>query len=104
MQAGRLSQRITIERLDAGVDAIGQPVTTWVAHAHAWASVRILSGLAALKSGADTTITRASIRVRYRTDITPAMRVTHRGTVYQIDAILPDPLLVYLDLTVRAVK
>lgn len=103
MQAGTLNQRVTIQRLVSGVDAIGQPATTWVTQAETWASVRILSGLSTLKSGADTSITKASIRLRYRTDITPAMRVLHRGAAYQIDAALPDANMVHLDLTVRAV-
>lgn len=103
MHAGTLDQRVTIQRLTSGVDSIGQPSTTWQTHVETWASVRVLSGLAMLKAGADTSITKASIRVRYRSDITPAMRVVHRGATYQIDAVLPDAGMVHLDLTVKAV-
>ena len=103
MHAGALDQRVTIQRLISGVDSIGQPLTMWQTHTETWASVRVVSSLATLKAGADTSVTKASIRVRYRTDITPAMRVVHRGTTYQIDASLPDANMVHLDLTVRAV-
>jgi SPP1 family predicted phage head-tail adaptor len=45
---------------------------------------------------------RASIRIRYRTDITAAMRVTDGSTVYQVKAVLPDSGRQYLDLVCEA--
>lgn len=90
MQAGRLRNRVTIEQLSATQDAIGQPVTTWTTLATVWADVRYLNGAEAIRADAQTSIAKASIRIRRRTDVTPAMRVVYGSTTFQITAVLPD--------------
>ena len=90
MQAGNLNRRITLQQRSAGQDALGQPVGTWADVATLWASVRHLSGLQALKASADVSEVQASIRLRYRTDITAGMRAVLGTTVYDIKAVLPD--------------
>lgn len=79
-----------LQTLTAGTDEIGQPVTTWQDVGEVWANVRYLNGIESLKAGAQTATAKASIRIRYRADITPAMRVLHGATVFQITAVLPD--------------
>jgi SPP1 family predicted phage head-tail adaptor len=44
----------------------------------------------AIKAGAEASVVQASIRIRYRTDVTSAMRVVHGSTTYEIKAVLPD--------------
>lgn len=45
------------------------------------------------------------MRIRRRTDITPAMRVSHGGVIYQIKAVLPDTQrLEFTDLVCEAVN
>ena len=91
LRAGQLRDRVTIQRKTAGTDAWGAPLPeAWETHATVWANVKHLSGSEAIKADAETSTVRASIRVRYRTDITAGMRVLIGLTVYQIEAVMPD--------------
>lgn len=99
MRAGTLNRKITIQRRVTGVDPIGQPIDTTEDIATVWANIRHTSGLEAIKGGAETSIVKASIRIRYRADIDASMTVLHGSKVYQIKAVLPDEAgRDYLDL------
>lgn len=103
MQAGQLNHRITIEQRTSGEDAWGQPVDTWATVAELWASVRYLSGLSAIKSGADVSISKVSVRIRHRTGLDAGMRVLHDGQVFDIQAVLPDGKRQFVDLVCEVV-
>lgn len=90
MDAGRLNRKVVIERRVTGQDALGQPSTTWETVATVWADIRILGGLETLKAGADTSIVKASIRVRWKTGIDAGMRVKHGADLYDIKSVQPD--------------
>lgn len=99
MQARALNRMVTIQQLETGQDAAGQPSTDWETVCSTLANIRHLSGLEAIKAGAETSVVKASIRVRRRTDVTAAMRVVHGSTTYEIKAVLPDEVdRVYMDL------
>lgn len=98
MAAGKLRHRVTIEQRAAGQDAAGQPATTWVPVATVWANVRHQNGLEAIKAGADTSLVKASIRIRHRSGLNAGMRVVFEGAAYDIKALLPDGRRQYLDL------
>ena len=105
MRAGKLNSRVTVQQLVTGQDAVGQPVQTWATFATLWANVRHNSGAESIKSDADMSSVRASIRVRYNTTITAAMRVLVGGTVYHIKAVLPDAQMQdYTDLVCEVVQ
>lgn len=88
--AQSLRHRVTIQSRTEGQDDLGQPLLTWTDLATVWADVRHPGGLESIKADAIVSTVRASIRIRYRTDITAAMRVLHAGRVYEIKAVLPD--------------
>ncbi|WP_213778873.1 phage head closure protein [Caballeronia sp. dw_276] len=91
MQAGKLKHRIQIQRRDSTRDSSGQPSKNWLAFGTPiWASIVFLNGKQFATSGSQANSATASIRIRYRTDITAAMRVLHGTTVYDIVAVLPD--------------
>lgn len=95
MQAGHLTERITIQRKEGGFDPIGQPLPEdWVDWIYAWANIRHLSGLEAIKAGAETSIVNTSVRIRRRPgrNIHAGLRVIHKDTVYEIKAVLPGQL------------
>ena len=98
MQAGELDQRIALQSLATGVDSIGQPSQTWATDATLWASVRVMSGVTSIKSGADTATTKASFRLRRHDGITTANRLLWRGEPWQIDAVLMPPRAAYIDI------
>ena len=90
MNAGSLNNRVTVKQRASGSDANGEPATTWTDVCTVWADIRHLSGIEAIKAGAEMSTVKASIRIRYRADITAGMRVHHGSTVYEIDAVMPD--------------
>lgn len=90
MDPRTLRNRVTIQQLTAGQDEIGQPTQAWTTLATVWADIRYLQGLETIKGGAETSVKKASIRIRRRTDLTAAMRVVYSSTVFQVKAVLPD--------------
>lgn len=91
MRAGDLNRKITIQKKGAGEDEWGTPLPdAWDDVTKAWASIRNLSGLGAIKADAQAAVVKTSIRIRYRTDIAAGMRVLHGSTVYDIKAVLSD--------------
>ena len=90
MIIGRLSSYCTLQQPNTAQDALGQPVPGWVDVAQVWADIRHQSGLSAIKAGADVSVVKASIRIRYRDGVNAGMRVLHDGVAYNIEAVLPD--------------
>lgn len=90
MRAGDLHRRVRIERNGGGFDDLGQPIEGWTEVATVWGNVRMLTGKETLMSEADVAVASASIRIRYRTDITNGMRAIVDGVVFNIGAPLPD--------------
>lgn len=85
-----LNQIVEIYSPATGTDAMGQPNTGWTLLSLAWANLKAGNGLETIKAGGEASSYRVSIRIRYRTDVTPAMRVKHNGVNYNILAVLPD--------------
>lgn len=105
MRAGTLDTRITIQRKTGGTDAWGAPLPeAWEDYATIWANVRHLSGTESIKAGADVSVVSASIRIRWRQDVTAGMRVVAGAAVYDIEAVLPGPRREYVDLAVKRVQ
>lgn len=90
LAAGTLNQRISIQQRGATCDAAGQPVESWSPVAEVWASIMHASGMSTIKAGADTSVVKASIRIRYRTGLNAGMRVVGPLATYAIKAVLPD--------------
>lgn len=104
MQAGKLKSRVKLVALQSGVDTIGQPVNVWTEQATVWAHIKHLSGSQAIKADADTSIVKASIRIRKRA-VDAGMRVLHGTQIYMVDAVLPDESsLDHVDLVCRMVN
>ena len=92
MKAGDLRNRIHIMRPDVMQDELGASITGFILHATVWANVRHLSGSETIKSGLEGSKVKVSIRMRYRTDLTPQMRIVCGGLSYQVHAVMPDVL------------
>lgn len=90
MDSRSLNRIVVIQTPTAAPDAAGQQIPTWATLATVWASILHPSGSESIRADRDVSITRASIRILRRTDVTPAMRVLHGATVYEIKAVLPD--------------
>ena len=90
MDIGSLNSRIVIQSPPTGQDTLGQPTLTWTTVDTVWANIRNLNGVETIKSGSPTSVVKASIRVRWRTDLTSAMRATADGVTYRFMAVMPD--------------
>ena len=103
MKAGRLRHRVTLQSRVDTVDDIGQPSTAWLTTATIWADVRYLSGLSAIKSGADVSVSKCSIRMRHRA-VSAGQRIVYGNEVFEIDAVLPDGKREFVDCVVKVIN
>ena len=90
MNAGLLTERITLQAATLAADAAGQEIQTWANVGTVWANVRYLTGREYIAASADTAATSASFRVRYRTDVLPGWRISYAGRTWNISEVLPD--------------
>jgi SPP1 family predicted phage head-tail adaptor len=103
MKAGLLRHFVALQSRVDTVDEIGQPSTSWLTTASVWADIRYLSGLSAIKSGADVSLTKCSIRMRQRA-VNAGQRIVYGDDVFEIDAVLPDGKREYVDCVVRVIN
>lgn len=95
MNFGALRSRITIQQKTVVYDELHQPVgEDWTDLAKVWADVKFLSGIETVKANAEISVRRASIRIRFRGDVTSAMRIVSddpvfTGVVFNIRSVLP---------------
>ncbi len=90
MQAGQLRQRVTIQKDTPVQDGYGQPVPVWSTHLTRWAAVEPLTGreyFTAQQTQAEVT-TRIRVRWSSGHGITPKMRVSWSGRLFEIDSVL----------------
>ena len=104
-----LSHRVTIQRREAGEDALGQPSGAWVTHAELWADVRWPTGMAAgrerVMAGVEASSMPCSVMIRRRDDITAGMRVLHDGHELDVEAVSPsDTTRLFMFLVCRRVQ
>ncbi|MCZ2406971.1 MAG: phage head closure protein [Burkholderiales bacterium] len=88
MRAGQLDQRVTVERLQGGVDELGQPIESWAPLFTCWAAVEPLTGREFIAAQAAQSEVTARIRMRYRPWMTAQDRVIHNGTIYGIESLV----------------
>jgi len=92
MRIGKLRHRVSIERPGLTQDpATGEMIPGWQLVRKAWASVEPLSAREFIAAGADQSELSARIVMRHRGDLAPNMRIVHRGKIYNIEGVLPDP-------------
>ena len=103
MKAGLLRNRVELQSRLEVFDEIGQPSTSWLTTATVWADVRYLSGLSAIKSGADVSVSKCSIRMRHRA-VSAGQRIVYGDEVFEIDAVLPDGKREFVDCVARVIN
>ncbi|MBM7064826.1 phage head closure protein [Neisseria elongata] len=99
MKAGQLRHRVEILQRVKEKDKSGATVMVWRPLCKVWADVRHISGSETMKHDVLSASVRASVRIRWREDITPDMRVKIGGKPYAIRAVIPDAAKrVFVDL------
>jgi SPP1 family predicted phage head-tail adaptor len=93
MTAGRFKHRVTFEELITDLDSDGAMVQDWVSPfpRAISAEIRPLSGRELIASQSVQSKVNTRIKVRYRPGFKPSMRGVHRGLIYNIEAVIPDP-------------
>lgn len=91
MQAGRLDERITVQRLTQERGATGQVLDVWEDVCTVWASVVDVQGRELVEGGQEQATITVKIWIRYRDDIRPKMRVLWQYHIYHITAITQSP-------------
>jgi len=95
-----MNDRITLQRREAGADSIGQPTEAWTDLLPVWAHVKFQTGAETIRANAETSVVKASIRIRARQDVDASMRVKFKAWVFEVKAPpLPDdrdPRFVFL--------
>jgi len=90
MRAGRLNQRITLEKRTMVQDAFGSATPTWSEVATVWATLTRITGREDWANDQVTTESAVAFRIRYLAGLSADMRLQHNGTTYEIQTIL-DP-------------
>jgi SPP1 family predicted phage head-tail adaptor len=88
VKIGNLRHRITIEQAAVAQDTDGAVLESWSTYAMVQASIEPISGreyFAAQSTQADVT---HRIIVRYRSGITPKMRVNHGSRIFDILSVI----------------
>lgn len=90
LSAGKLRHRIQFMRRDPN-GPMGRPSPNWEDIGKpAWGHIKFLSGSESIKAGQTASRASASIRLRWRTDITAEMRAVSSGVVFEVKSVLPD--------------
>lgn len=88
MRAGALRHRIAIEEKSVAQNEFGEEEATWNTFVDAWASIRPLTGREFLESRAQGQEISHEVRLRHRDGVTPEMRVSFDGRVFDIEAAM----------------
>lgn len=89
--SGSLRHKVQLQDEQIAQDPdTGEMVKTWATIATLWAEIVPLSGREFLAASAEQSEVRSRVTIRYREDVTAAMRVVYRGKYFNILAILPD--------------
>lgn len=93
MKIGRLRHRIQFQELIVELDSDGAQEETWVDIFPALipADIMALSGKSLIAAQAVQSKINTRIVIRHRPGLKESMRVIHRGLIYNIEAIIPDP-------------
>lgn len=89
MRAGTLRDYVTIQSLTTSQDTYGGVTEAWEDFASVWAEVHYLSGNELWRAQQTNAEVRGRVRIRYRSDIKPTMRVKYGSVYLDILAILP---------------
>ena len=88
MRAGQLRQRVTVQEKSVTRDDYGAEVITWTDLATVWAAVQPLTGREWIEGRQETAGVTTRIRMRYRSGITPEMRVSFGDIEFNILSVI----------------
>lgn len=90
MGAGAFNRRITFQKYISIRDSEGVYTKTWATFKTLWAKVYPVSGREYFQAATTQNEYTVRVVIRYRKDITDAMRFVYEGKSYEIDQIIND--------------
>lgn len=91
LEAGKLRHRVVLQSPSLAQDPVtGEMVASWVIEGEVWASVEPVSGREFIAAQSTQAQIDTRIVIRYRSDVAPTWRATHRGKIYDIHGVLAD--------------
>ena len=90
LDAGSLRHKVEIQEQVTTTDADGQTDKVWQRVALVWAAVAPMSAKEFVAAQAIQSEVTTRITIRYRAGIKAAMRVLHRGKIYNVQGVLSD--------------
>ena len=88
MNAGKLRHRLIIQKRGEDQGAYGAMVETWEQVAVIWAAIEPLQGREFIAAQSTQSETTGKIRIRYRSDVTTAMRGVFGEKIYNFLSII----------------
>lgn len=91
IRSGELRHRVELQAPENNQNPVtGEVTTTWVTIARPWAKITPMSAREFLAANAEQSEMRGRIAIRYRAEVNAAMRILHRGMIYNILGLMPD--------------
>ena len=87
MKAGSLRHKIILEQRATTRTSMGGVADTWTTLATVWGSIRPVSGREPLVGDSITAELTHTIRIRYRSDVTPKNRVKFGTRIFEINSV-----------------
>lgn len=92
LNPGDLRHRLVIEDMRPIIDSHGEHIgTEWVEVAKVWGKVEPLSARELIEAQSMQSEVRARVTMRQNAVFSATCRIRHRGLIYNIAGIVPDP-------------
>lgn len=91
MQAGRLRERIVLERPRDVRSTLGETTLQWEVMGEVWAHAFAYSGKDVMQAMQVNMIITHKFMIRYRDDVTPECRIRWRGRIFEITYVMERP-------------
>jgi SPP1 family predicted phage head-tail adaptor len=88
-KAGGLRHRVKFQKKTDGTDAWGGPTVTWSDHVTVWAEVIYMGGNEFWAARQANSEAQGRVRIRYRSDLNPTMRIIYDGKTLEILSMMP---------------
>lgn len=98
IDAGELTERITIEQPTTTQNGVGETVLAWSTFATVWAKVQSLSGREAERYGEIVGFSGHKATIRALTGVSTSMRVIYRNRTLEVGAINEFDRVWYMEL------
>lgn len=87
LDAGDLTDRITIEEPTESRNDVGEAILAWSTFATVWAEVQTMSGREAERHGMTAGINAYRVTIRHLTGLQSSMRIIHDGRTLEIGQV-----------------